>query len=53
MKEFLYKKMDDIYFDQLIKSYRLPRKKKIISVFVQKLLFFFFFAVGQLLNVTT
>ena len=38
MKEFLYQKMDDMYFDQLIKSYRLP-SKKILSVLVQKLIF--------------
>ena len=49
MKAFLYQKMDDIYFDQLIKSYELP-SKKILSVLVQKLIFF---AVGQLSNVTT
>ena len=31
--------MDDIYFDQLIKVYRLWLKKKILSVLVQKLTF--------------
>ena len=49
MKEFLYQKLDFIYFDQLIKSYRLP-SKKILSNLVQKLIFFF--AAGQISNVT-
>ena len=39
MKELFYQKMDDIDFDQLHKSYRLPLKKN-LSVLVQKLTFF-------------
>jgi len=35
---FLPKK-DDIYIDQLIKSYRLPSKKTNLSVSIQKLTF--------------
>ena len=42
-------KMDDIYFDQLIKSYRLPSKKKSICLSSKV----DFFAVGQLSNVIT
>ena len=40
-------KMEDIFFDQLIKSYRLLSKKN-LPVLVQKLTFF---AVGQVSNV--
>ena len=49
MKEFFYQEMDDIYFDQLIKSYRLSSKKKSIcfSSNVD------FFAVGQVSNIIT
>ena len=32
MKEFLFQKMDVIYFDQLINSYRLSSKKNSISL---------------------
>ena len=49
MKEFLYQKMGDLYFDQLIKSYRLPSKKNSICLSSKV----DFFAVGQLFNVTT
>ena len=49
MMEFLHKKMDDIYFDQLIKSYKLPSKKKSICLSSKV----DFFAVGQLSNVIT
>ena len=43
MKEFFYQKMDGIYFDQLIKSYRLSSKKIFICL-TSKV---DFFAVGQ------
>ena len=43
MKEFFYEKMDDIYFDQLIKIYGLPSKKKSICLSSKV----DFFAVGQ------
>ena len=33
MKEFLYQEMDVVYFDQLIKSYQLPSKKKLRTLF--------------------
>ena len=36
MKDFFYQKMDDIYFDQLIKRYRLAVEKKNPSILVQK-----------------
>ena len=42
MKEFLYKKMDDIYFNQLIKKKSICLSSKVD-----------FFAVGQLSNVIT
>ena len=49
MKEFLYQEMDEIYFDQLIKSYQLPSKKNYICLSSKVI----FFAVGLLFNVTT